>query len=92
MGFLLAISYVVGLFFPSGTGQSNYKSSSLEKVSLKTRGSKSLPHNPHLPGENGKSFAVHKADVRYRPRFTVAVRPICDSSVITVFTPLDGLG
>ena len=56
MGFLSAISYVAGLLFHSGTGLSNYKSNYLEKLSLKTRGSKSIYHNPHPSGENGKTF------------------------------------
>lgn len=45
MGFLSAISYVAGLLFLSGTGPSNYKSNYLEKLSLKTRGSRSIYFN-----------------------------------------------
>lgn len=60
MGFLSAISYVASRPFLSGPGLSNYKSNCLEKLSLKTRGGKSIYGNPHLPGENGKTFITSK--------------------------------
>lgn len=64
MGFLSAISYVAGLLFLSGTGPSDYKSNYLEKLSLKTRGSRSIYYNTHLSGENGNSFIPFKMYVQ----------------------------
>lgn len=64
MGFLLAISYVAGLLFRSGTGPNNYKSNYLEKLSLKPRGSRSTYYNTHLSGENGKNFITLKMYVQ----------------------------
>lgn len=65
MGFLSAISYVAGLLFLSGAGPSNYKSNYLEKLSLKTRGSKSIYYNPHLSGKKkkGKKFYIQNVIV-----------------------------